>query len=300
MRLLRVGSAGRERPAALDERDLLRDLTSLVDDIDGRLLADPEQLAAVRHAVASGSLPLLSSGMRVGAPVARPGKVVGIGLNYTDHADEVGAPIPALPVVFLKASSSISGPRDPIQLPDGSVTTDHEVELGVVVGRTLKACADPTEALAAVGGYLTANDVTERSLVALGPTWAKGKCADTFTPIGPCLVTADDAGDPQSLSLDLWVNGDPRQSGSTSLMAHGVGELLAYVSTLMTLEPGDLLLTGTPAGVAAGRPEPKPFLRAGDVVEAEVAGLGRQRTPVVSGTGPRTRLQSEGEAAHGR
>lgn len=284
MRLLRVGSVGSERAAALDEQGRLRDLASLVDDIDGRLLADPELLAAVRHAVASGSLPLLPPGPRVGAPVARPGKVVGIGLNYRDHAEEIGAPIPDLPVVFLKASSSVSGPHDPIELPEGSLTTDHEVELGVVVGRTLKACTDPTEALAAVGGYLAANDVTERSLVAMGPTWAKGKCADTFTPIGPWLVPADDVGDPQSLSVNLWVNGDPRQSGSTALMAHGVGELLAYVSSLMTLEPGDLLLTGTPAGVAAGRPEPKPFLRAGDVVEAEVAGLGRQRTPVVSWT----------------
>lgn len=298
MRLLRVGGAGRERPAALDEQGRLRDLTSLVGDIDGRLLADPERLAVVRRAVASQTLPLLSTGLRVGAPVARPGKVVGIGLNYIDHAEEVGAPIPDLPVVFLKTSSSVSGPHDPIQLPEGSVTTDHEVELGVVVGRTLRACSDPAEALAAVGGYLTANDVTERSLVALGPTWAKGKCADTFTPIGPWLVTADEVGDPGSLPLGLWVDGHQRQSGSTSRMAHGVGELLAYVSSLMTLEPGDLLLTGTPAGVAAGRPEPKPFLRAGDIVEAEVAGLGRQRTPVVSGTGQRTRLRSEGGALH--
>ena len=172
------------------------------------------------------------------------------------------------------------GPLDTIQLPPDSTTTDYEVELGVVVGRRLARCDDPAEALAAVAGYLTANDVTERSRVAAGPTWAKGKCGDTFTPIGPWLVTPDEVGDPQALALTLLVNGELRQSGSTSLMAYGVGELLAYVSTLMTLEPGDLVLTGTPGGVAAGRPEPKPYLRDGDVVTAEVSGLGGQRTPV--------------------
>jgi len=281
MRLLRVGPPGRERPAALDGGGLLRDLSSLTPDVDGRLLADPVALAAVRAAVESGALPVLPAGLRVGPPVARPGKVVGIGLNYKDHAAEAGLPIPDEPVVFLKPSTTVSGPYDPIVLPAGSSAGDHEVELGVVVGSRLKDCFDPAAALAAVGGYLTADDVTERARLAQGPTWAKGKCADTFTPIGPWLVTPDEVGDPQGLSLALSVNGASRQSGSTALMAYGVGELLAYVSTLMTLEPGDLVLTGTPGGVAAGRPEPKPFLRDGDVVEAEVTGLGRQRTPVV-------------------
>jgi 2-keto-4-pentenoate hydratase/2-oxohepta-3-ene-1,7-dioic acid hydratase in catechol pathway len=281
MKLLRVGPSGRERPAALDGDGLLRDLASVTPDVDGRLLADPVALAAVRAAVESGALPVLPPGLRVGPPVARPGKVVGIGLNYKDHAAEAGLAIPDEPVVFLKPSTSVAGPYDAIELPPGSTTSDHEVELGVVLGRPLKRCGSPDEALAAVGGYLTVDDVSERSRIAAGPTWTKGKCADTFTPIGPWLVTPDEVGDPQGLSLALSVNGTSRQSGSTALMAYGVGELLAYVSTLMTLEPGDLVLTGTPGGVAAGRSEPKPFLRDGDVVEAEVAGLGRQRTPVV-------------------
>jgi 2-keto-4-pentenoate hydratase/2-oxohepta-3-ene-1,7-dioic acid hydratase in catechol pathway len=281
MRLLRAGPPGRERPAALDEDGRLRDLASVTPDVDAHLLADPEALATVRRAVDSGTLPVLPPSLRLGPPVARPGKVVGIGLNYTDHAAETGASIPEQPVVFLKASSSVGGPYDDIVLPPGSVATDHEVELGVVVGSNLSRCPDPARALAAVAGYVTANDVTERDLAAQGPTWAKGKCADTFTPIGPWLVTPDEVGDPQSRSLDLWVDGSSRQSGSTSSMAYGVGELLAYLSGLMTLEPGDLVLTGTPGGVAAGRPDPKPFLRAGEVVEAEVGGLGRQRNPVV-------------------
>jgi len=280
VRLLRVGPPGAERPAALDDAGVLRDLSSVTPDVDGRLLADPVALAAVRAALAAASLPVLPPGLRVGPPVARPGKVVGIGLNYKDHAAEAGVPIPDEPVVFLKPSTSVSGPFDPIVLPAGSESSDHEVELGVVVGRLLKDCVEPAEALAAVGGYLTVDDVTERARLAKGPTWAKGKCADTFTPIGPWLVSPDEVGDPQQLTLELSVNGASRQSGSTALMAYGVGELLAYVSTLMTLEPGDLVLTGTPGGVAAGRPEPKPFLRAGDVVEAEVSGLGLQRTPV--------------------
>ncbi|KQY63621.1 MULTISPECIES: fumarylacetoacetate hydrolase family protein [unclassified Nocardioides] len=280
MKLLRVGAIGRERPAALDASGLLRDLSSVADDIDARLLTDPVRMAATRQAVHACALPVLPPGLRLGAPVARPGKVVGIGLNYKDHALETGASIPDEPVVFLKPGTSVCGPADTIALPAGSTTTDHEVELGVVMGARLSRCHDPSAALAAVGGYVTADDVSERSRIAAGPTWAKGKCADTFTPIGPWLVTPDEVGDPQALTLTLTVNDEVRQSGTTSLMAYGVGELLAYVSTLMTLEPGDLVLTGTPGGVAAGRPEPKPYLRDGDVVEAEVIGLGRQRTPV--------------------
>lgn len=280
MRLLRVGPPGVERPAALDEQDVLRDLSSLVADVDGALLGDAAAMARVRDAVAAGSLPALPDTGRRGAPVARPGKVVGIGLNYHDHAAESGAQVPAQPVVFFKPSSTLCGPEDAIELLPGSTTTDYEVELGVVVGATLRACADPAAALAAVGGYLTANDVTERTLAAEGPTWAKGKCADTSTPVGPWLVTPDDVPDPQGLALELRVDGELRQSSTTKNMAFAVGELLCYLSGLMTLEPGDLVLTGTPAGVAAGRPEPRPFLRGGQVVEPEVQGLGRQRTVV--------------------
>lgn len=280
MRLLSVGSMGQERPAALDDQDVLRDLSAVVSAIDGQLLGDLERLRMVRDALASGSLPVVPAGTRTGPPVARPGKIVGIGLNYEDHAEEAGLAIPDEPVVFFKPSTTVAGPYDTIELPPGSTTTDYEVELGVVIGRRLSRCSSEDEALSAVGGYLVANDVSERSRIAAGPTWAKGKCADTFTPIGPWLVTPDEIIDPQALDLELWVDGERRQRGTTARMARGVGALLAYVSSLMTLEPGDLLLTGTPGGVAAGRAEPKPFLRHGNIVEAAVVGLGRQRTPV--------------------
>lgn len=282
MRLLSVGSPGQERPAALDDQDVLRDLSAIVPAIDGDLLGDPERLRKVQEALASGGLPRVPDGTRIGPPVARPGKIVGVGLNYEDHAEEAGATIPDEPVVFLKPSTSVVGPNDAIELPPGSTMTDYEVELGVVVGRRLSRCRDPQQALAAVGGYLTADDVSERARIAAGPTWAKGKCADTFTPIGPWLVTPDAVGDPQTLGLRLWVDGEQRQCGTTARMALDVGGILAFLSRLMTLEPGDLVLTGTPGGVAALRPEPRPFLREGNVVEAEVTGLGRQRTRVVA------------------
>lgn len=282
MRLLSVGPPGEERPAALDGNDVLRDLSAVVSAIDGDLLGDSERLAAVREAIGSDRLPAVPDGTRIGPPVTRPGKVVGVGLNYEDHAEEAGVAIPDEPVVFLKPSTSIVGPYDEIELPPGSTMTDYEVELGVVMGRRLSRCVDPEQALAAVGGYLTVDDVSERARIAAGPTWAKGKCADTFTPIGPWLVTPDAVGDPQDLALELWVDGERRQCGSTARMAFGVGRILAFLSTLMTLEPGDLVLTGTPGGVAATRPEPRPFLRDGQVVEAEVAALGRQRMPVVA------------------
>ncbi|MFE3725412.1 fumarylacetoacetate hydrolase family protein [Nocardia sp. NPDC059154] len=263
---------------AIDDEGALRDLSSVTADIDGRLLGDPAALSAVRSALAAGSLPEVDPAARVGAPIARPGKVIGIGLNYTDHAAAIGAAIPERPVVFLKPGTTVSGPYDAIELPPGSRATDHEVELGVVMGRTLRDCPDAATALGAVGGYVTANDVTERNGIAGEPTWVKGKSFDTFTPIGPWLVTPDEVAEPQALSLQLWVNGEQRQAGTTGNMVAGVGELLRYLSTLMTLEPGDLVLTGTPGGVAVSRPEPKPYLRDGDVVVVEVGGLGRQQT----------------------
>jgi 2-keto-4-pentenoate hydratase/2-oxohepta-3-ene-1,7-dioic acid hydratase in catechol pathway len=268
----------------LDGDDLVRDLSSMTPDIDGRFLSDPARVEVARQALASGNLPVLTGGAtRLGAPIAKPGKVVGIGLNYHDHAAEAGVVPPAEPVVFLKASSSVVGPYDNIELPPGSAHTDWEVELGVVLGHPLRRTASETAALSAVAGYVVANDVTERRLAADGPTWAKGKCSDTFCPLGPWLVTPDEIDDPQDLDLRLSVNGAPRQSGHTGQMVFGVGALLTYLSGLMTLEPGDLVLTGTPAGVAMGHPEPKPFLRAGDVVEPEVQHLGRQRSRVVLG-----------------
>jgi 2-keto-4-pentenoate hydratase/2-oxohepta-3-ene-1,7-dioic acid hydratase in catechol pathway len=280
MRLLRFGPPGGVHPAGIDPDGVLRDLSSVVGDVDGALLGDPVCLARARRALEAGDLPRLPDDVRLNAPLVRPGKIVGIGLNYRDHAAQAGATIPERPVVFLKASSSLSGPTDAIELPEGSSATDYEVELGVVMGGTLRRCTDHAQAMAAVGGYVAANDVTERGLAADGPTWAKGKCGDTFTPVGPWLVTPDEVPDPQALTLELRVNGGVRQQGSTEDMAFGVAEVLCYLSGLMTLEPGDLILTGTPGGVAASSSEPRPFLRDGDVVELQVAGLGRQRTCV--------------------
>lgn len=278
MKLLRVGSPGRERPAILGRDGRLRDASGVVRDIDGALLSSPWHLRQL--ADTAPTLPLARPDQRIAAPIARPGKVVGIGLNYGDHAVEAGLALPASPVVFLKASSAIVGPFDDIRLLPGSTSTDWEVELGVVVGRPLSRCTSAAEALAAVAGYVAANDVTERALAADGPTWAKGKCCDTFLPLGPWLVTPDEVPDPQALALSLSVNGRLRQSSSTKQMAFGVAELLCYVSSLMTLEPGDLLLTGTPGGTAMSQPAPQRFLLAGDVVELEVEGLGRQRSVV--------------------
>ena len=280
MRLLRVGPRGQERPAAFDQDDVLRDLSPVVSDVNGSLLGDLLALHRVRLALTTRRLPVVPVGTRIGAPLARPGKIVGIGLNYHDYALALGTEVPAQPVVFFKPSSTVVGPFDQIEVPEGSTATDYEVELGVVLGRHLRGCRDVREALRAVGAYVAVNDVTERDFASEGPTWAKGKCCDTFTPVGPWLVTPDDVPDPQSLGLRLSVNGQVRQSGSTGAMAFEVADLLCYLSNLMTLEPGDLVLTGTPAGVAASMPEPRPYLRHGDVVELEVSGLGLQRTTV--------------------
>jgi 2-keto-4-pentenoate hydratase/2-oxohepta-3-ene-1,7-dioic acid hydratase in catechol pathway len=222
--------------------------------------------------------------VRYGAPVARPGKVVGIGLNYRDHAREAGLPLPTEPVVFLKASTSVCGPTDTIRLLPGSTTTDYEVELGVVLGRELRQCTDAGDALAAVAGYVLAQDVSDRSLqLERGGTWTKGKSADTFCPLGPWLVTPDELGGsgPAGLRLRLAVDGVTRQDGSPVDLVFDVGELLTYVSGVMTLEPGDVVLTGTPAGVAMARPEPKPYLAHGSLVEADGGVLGRHRSEVV-------------------
>ncbi len=221
-------------------------------------------------------------GIRVGPPITRPGKIVGIGLNYVGHAAGAGVATPTEPVVFLKASSSLSGPTDDIVMVPGSTTTDYEVELGVVIGSTLRGVTDPGIALAGVAGYLLAQDVSDRSLqLERGGTWTKGKSADTFCPVGPWLVTPDEVGDPAAIRLRLSVNGDPRQDDTVAGMIFGVAEILCYVSGLMTLEPGDLVITGTPAGVAMGQPDPRPYLRHGDVVVADGGILGNQRNRVV-------------------
>ncbi|MFD3657334.1 fumarylacetoacetate hydrolase family protein [Streptomyces sp. NPDC058620] len=279
MKLLRVGTAGAERPALLDQDGTLRDLSGLVGDIDGGLLADAPALARIRAAAGAGELPVLAAeGLRVGPPLARIGKIVCIGLNYHDHATETGAAIPSEPILFFKAPDTVVGPQDTVLVPRGSRKTDWEVELAVVIGRTARYLESAEEGLAHVAGYATAHDVSEREFqIERGGTWDKGKNCETFNPLGPWLVTADEVPDPQALSLRLWVNGELKQDGSTADQIFPVGEVVRYLSHFMTLYPGDVINTGTPAGVAMGQPEPKPYLKAGDVVELEIEGLGRQR-----------------------
>ncbi|WP_149184743.1 fumarylacetoacetate hydrolase family protein [Streptomyces sp. TRM49041] len=280
MKLLRVGPAGAERPALLDQDGILRDLSGLVADVDAALLSDAAALDRVRAAAGAGVLPVPddAAGLRIGPPVARVGKVVCIGLNYHDHARETGAEPPTEPVVFLKAADTVVGPDDPVLVPRGSRKTDWEVELAVVIGRTARYLDSAEDALAHVAGYAVGHDVSEREFqIERGGTWDKGKNCETFNPLGPWLVTADEIPDPQNLQLRLWVNGELKQDGTTADQIFPVAEVVRYVSRFMTLYPGDVISTGTPAGVAMGRPEPKPYLRAGDVVELEIEGLGRQR-----------------------
>ncbi|MEV8094140.1 fumarylacetoacetate hydrolase family protein [Kitasatospora sp. NPDC085879] len=280
MKLLRVGPAGAERPAVLGPDGTAYDLSGRTRDIDGAFLAglDAAAAAALAAEAASGALPPIDlDGRRIGAPVARPGKVVGIGLNYRDHAVEAGAAIPAEPVVFLKPSNTVVGPNDTVLIPRGAEKTDYEAELAVVIGRTARYLESDAEAAAVIAGYTAANDVTERAFQhERGGQWDKGKSAETFTPLGPWLVTADEVADPQNLPLRLWVNGGLRQDGSTADMIFPVLETVRYLSRFMVLEPGDVVVTGTPAGVTLGHPGAS-FLQPGDVVELEVGGLGRQR-----------------------
>ena len=277
MKLVRVGPAGMERPAVLTDDGRLLDLSSVASDIDGALLATG--VDRVRAALDAGTLPALAEqDPRYGPPLARPGKIVCIGLNYRDHAAETQAEPPSEPVVFLKTPATIVGPDDVVLIPRGSTKTDYEVELGVVIGRTARYLDSDDEALACVAGYVLSHDVSEREFqLERGGTWDKGKNCETFNPLGPWLLTADEVADPQALGLRLWVNGAARQQGSTKEMIFPVAEIVRYLSQFMVLEPGDLINTGTPAGVALGRAEPKPYLREGDVVELEIDGLGRQR-----------------------
>jgi 2-keto-4-pentenoate hydratase/2-oxohepta-3-ene-1,7-dioic acid hydratase in catechol pathway len=276
MRFLRVGPEGAEVPAVLDETGVLYDLSTVTADIDGAFLAtDP--VGRVRDALATGHLPVLNQeGSRIGAPVVRPGKVVCIGLNYRDHAAETGAPEPAEPIVFMKASNTVIGPDDTVLVPRGSTKTDYEVELAIVIGRTARYLDSPDDAEGVIAGYTIADDVSEREFqLERGGQWTKGKSCETFNPLGPWLVTPDETGDPQALGIRLWVNGELRQDGHTKNMIFTGRHLVWYLSQFMVLEPGDLIITGTPAGVAlGGRFE---FLRAGDVVELEIDRLGRQR-----------------------
>jgi 2-keto-4-pentenoate hydratase/2-oxohepta-3-ene-1,7-dioic acid hydratase in catechol pathway len=278
VQLLRLGEPGSERPFVRAGDGTLHDLSGLTPDIDSRFLAaDP--VARVTAALARGDLPAVEepSDVRVGSPIAPPGKVVCIGLNYRRHAEETGAPIPAEPVVFMKAPDVVVGPNDPLLIPRASTSTDWEVELGVVIGRTARYLDSPDEALGHVAGYVLSNDVSEREFqLHRGGQWDKGKSCENFNPLGPWLLPANEVADPQDLGLRLWVNGTLRQSSSTKDMVFTVAEIVHYLSQFMVLRPGDLINTGTPEGVALGQPEPKPYLRDGEVVELEIDGLGRQ------------------------
>jgi 2-keto-4-pentenoate hydratase/2-oxohepta-3-ene-1,7-dioic acid hydratase in catechol pathway len=276
MKLVRFGAAGAERPGLIDGRGDLRDLSGHVDDI-GPATLGPAVLARLRT-LDPASLPRLSA-QRLGVPVSGIGKIVGIGLNYADHAAEAGIPVPSEPVIFLKATSSLTGPDDGIVMPSGGRLLDWEAELGVVIGRRATDIAE-SEALSHIAGYCVVNDVSERAFqLEHGGQWTKGKSADSFCPVGPWLVTADEVPDPQGLDIWLEVNGQRRQASNTGRMVFGVAAIVAYLSRFMTLHPGDLIATGTPAGVGFGM-KPQCFLARGDTVRLGVAGLGEQRQTV--------------------
>jgi 2-keto-4-pentenoate hydratase/2-oxohepta-3-ene-1,7-dioic acid hydratase in catechol pathway len=278
VKLLRVGPVGHERPAVLDGAGNLREISEA--EIDGAFLASGG-VARVREALERDELPVLDAeGLRIGAPIARPGKIVCIGLNYRDHAEETNTPPPAEPVVFMKAANTIVGPDDEVLIPRDSVKTDWEVELAVVIGETARYVETDEEALSKIAGYTISNDVSEREFqLERGGQWDKGKSCETFNPLGPWLVTSDEIPDPQALGLRLSVDGVRRQRGDTKNMIFTVAEIVRYLSRFMVLEPGDLINTGTPAGVALGLPG-TPYLRAGQVMELEIDGLGAQRQTV--------------------
>jgi ureidoglycolate lyase len=280
MRLLRVGNQGAERPALLDAGGVLRDLSAVVPDLAGSALGD-DTVARLRALDAS-RLPALDAGLRVGPCVGAVGKFIGVGLNYADHAAEAGMPLPGEPILFMKATSSVCGAHDDLFIPRGAQKTDWEVELGVVIGREARY-VNEAQALDHVAGYCVVNDVSERSYqLERGGQWDKGKGCDRFGPIGPWLVTRDDVPDPQALALWLEVDGVRRQTGSTATMVFGVAQLVAYISQFMSLQPGDVIATGTPPGVGMGiKPQPV-YLRAGQTVRAGIAGLGEQRQRTVS------------------
>ena len=277
MKLVRYGASGREKPGLIDSGGVLRDLSGQLADLHLPTLG-LQGLARLRR-LDPATLPRVRGTPRLGLPYTGISKLVGIGLNYRDHAAEAGLPVPSEPIVFMKATTCLGGPHDPIELPPGSQKTDWEVELGIVIGRTARRVTE-AEALSFVAGYCVVNDVSERAWqMERGGTWDKGKGFDTFGPVGPWLVTTDEVSDPQALSMWLDVNGESRQRGHTSTMIFGAARLVSYLSECMTLLPGDLIATGTPPGVGMGRKPPQ-YLRAGDVVTLGIEGLGAQRQDV--------------------
>ena len=286
MKLARYGNAGREKPGLVDAEGRLRDLSAYVLDIAGAALL-PEGLAALRE-IDPASLPLVAEGVRLGPCVGQVGKFICVGLNYADHAAESGMEVPSEPVLFFKATSAICGPNDDVIIPRGAVKTDWEVELGVVIGREARY-VDVADALDHVAGYCVINDLSEREFqLERGGQWVKGKSCDTFGPIGPWLVTGDEVADPQELDIWLEVDGERRQNGNTRTMIFGVAEIVSYISQFMSLQPGDIISTGTPPGVGLGmKPEPV-YLRAGQNMRLGIGGLGEQKQKTVAESGEET------------
>ena len=271
MKLLRYGPRGSEKPGLLDAEGQIRDLSAVISDLSGDVLCNLDQLAGLNIA----ELPVIDGNPRLGSCVSGTGKFMCIGLNYADHAAESGMDVPSEPVLFMKATSAICGPNDPILIPRGSVKTDWEVELGVVIGKPAKYVTEES-ALEHVAGYCVINDVSEREYqIERQGQWSKGKSCDNFGQIGPWLVTPDEVGDPQSLSMWLDVNGERVQDGSTKTMVYGVAHLISYLSQFFTLHPGDVISTGTPPGVGLGFKPPR-YLKAGDAVCLGIEGLGEQ------------------------
>jgi 2-keto-4-pentenoate hydratase/2-oxohepta-3-ene-1,7-dioic acid hydratase in catechol pathway len=285
MRLVRYGAAGLERPGIVDQAGGIRDISGIISDVAGAHLsaASLEQVRAAKLE----DLPLIPEGVRLGPCVGSVGKFICIGLNYSDHAAESGMPVPTEPIVFMKATSAICGPYDNVELPRGSRKSDWEVELGVVIGRKAKYVSK-LDALSHVAGYCVINDLSERAFQLEGTgQWVKGKSADTFGPIGPWLVSADEVPDPQALQLWLEVDGHRYQDGSTQTMVFGVADLISYLSQFMSLHPGDIISTGTPPGVGLGQ-KPPVYLRRGNVMRLGIDGLGEQRQQVIDQSSPAT------------
>ena len=279
MKLCRYGEPGAEKPGLIDRDGAIRDLSAVIDDINADVLSREglRKLAALDPS----TLPLVEGKPRFGTPVAHVGKMLCVGMNYADHAAETNAPVPEQPVLFMKATTAIGGANDAIVIPRGSVKTDWEVELGVIIGEVTRDVSID-DALDYVAGYAVINDVSEREFqLEHGGQWVKGKSCDTFGPIGPWLVTKDDVPNPQNLSLWLEVNGHRYQNGNTRTMVFGVAHLVSYISRYMTLMPGDVISTGTPAGVGLGL-HPPTYLKPGDVIELGIEGLGQQRQDVLA------------------
>lgn len=282
MKLMRVGEPGLERPAVQSPDGAFLDLSTVVDGTAAAMVT-PQGIARIRAAVSAADLPVIDAETRIGAPILPP-KIVCIGLNYRSHAEETGAEIPVEPIVFLKASNTIVGPNDQVLIPRKSVKTDWEVELGVVIGTTARYLPDEQSAMECIAGYVLSHDVSEREFqLERGGQWDKGKSCETFNPLGPYIATPDEIGDPAALGLRTQVNGRLRQDGNTSDLIFTVPHLIWYLSQFMVLEPGDVINTGTPSGVALGLPD-QPYLRAGDVVELSIDGLGSQRQECVQAT----------------